>query len=172
LPAISNGCWLVCAHLSRYPFTKFESMSAYLLCADTYATLVTIFTSEFDALDLDRLFSKYKGDFAQFEPLDPNLYGTTPIVQFLTAKMVNANSLNLHQLYSDRCAANEIILNTEQAKRFVDSGSPNQKWLKVAQSNKQLIIQEIDWWQSHTCDYESDSPIYRLLDEAISKYAV
>lgn len=147
-------------------------MSAYLISADGYATFETIFRSEFNALDLERLFIKYQSKFAQSEPLDRNLYGVKSISNFLVAKMVNANSQNIHYLYDDRCNENEIIFNTEQAKRFVRSGSPNRAWLKAVEINKQLIVKAIDWWQYQTCDGEIESPIYQLLDEAIGQYAV
>jgi hypothetical protein len=69
-------------------------MSAYLISADGYATFGTIFRSEFNALDLERLFIKYQSKFAQSEPLEPSLYGVKSISNFLVAKMVNANSRN------------------------------------------------------------------------------
>lgn len=148
-------------------------MSAYLISADGYATFIIIFKAEFDPLDLSNLLYKYRERFIESESEKLDFTSNSKICNFLVAKMVNANSQNIIDLYGDRCSESEIILTTEQGREFVRSGTPNLRWLKSADINKQLIVKAISWWQYQTCDGEAaELPVYKLLDEAVSKYAV
>ncbi len=141
-------------------------MSVIHCSPDFYATLLEIFKTYECELTLFNLYGKYQIE----KPKTTNgITEDREIPKLLIVRAILANSANYNQRYPD--SIDSLIATDLEALEYLQLGETNHDYLKLAKVKPELIVQAMYYWLYQTGDYQDESQIYKLVEQAAYKYA-